>query len=255
MNGNGVSKEMDFADKVVVVTGGANGIGRSISLAFARRGANIVILDMKEDAALNTAVQLEALGTKSKAYKLDVSISSDVERIFGKIIEDFGKIDILVNNAGVTRDMLLMRMKECDWDLVLGVNLTGVFNCTKAVIRYMLKERAGKIVNIASIVGQIGNVGQANYSASKGGVIALTKTTAKEVASRGITVNAIAPGFIDTQMTKAIADTTREILKDSIPLKRLGQTEDVANAVIFLSSDMAAYITGQVIRVDGGMVM
>jgi len=240
--------------QVALVTGGAQGIGRSVCEALAKEGCDIIVSDVNIDAARAAAEELKKLGIRSFALKMNVADGKEAEEAVKSAHSEFGKIDILVNNAGITRDGLLMRMKEEDWDLVIGINLKGVFNCTKAVSSLMMKARYGRIVNIASIVGLMGNAGQANYSASKGGVIALTKTTARELASRGITANAVAPGFIDTDMTKKLPEEVREKLKAQIPMGSLGSAEDVAKAVVFLCAD-APYITGQVISVNGGMYM
>ncbi|MEW6086906.1 MAG: 3-oxoacyl-[acyl-carrier-protein] reductase [bacterium] len=246
---------MGLKDRVSIVTGGGQGIGKAISLGLAKNGAKVVVVDISQENADNMLKEIEGLGGSASAYKMDVSNFTEVSDVTNKILDKYGKIDILVNNAGITRDGLLLKMKEEDWDRVLNINLKGVFNCTKAVIRPMLKERWGRIVNIASIVGLIGNAGQANYSASKAGIIGFTKTVAREVASRNITVNAIAPGFIATEMTKVLPDNVKENLMKQIPLGRLGQVEDVAQAILFLVSEKAGYITGEVIRVDGGMAM
>jgi len=240
--------------QVALVTGGAQGIGRSVCEALAKEGCDIIVSDVNIEAARSTSEELKKSGVKSSALKMNVADGKEVEEAVKSAHSEFGKIDILINNAGITRDGLLMRMKEEDWDLVIGINLKGVFNCTKAVSSLMMKARYGRIVNIASIVGLMGNAGQANYSASKGGVIALTKTTARELASRGITANAVAPGFIDTDMTKKLPEEVREKLKAQIPMGSLGSAEDVAKAVVFLCAD-APYITGQVISVNGGMYM
>jgi 3-oxoacyl-[acyl-carrier protein] reductase len=207
------------------------------------------------DAALKTAAEIEARGRKSLAVKANVAASADVTAMIDQVVEKFGKLDILVNNAGITRDGLILRMKDEDWDLVLSINLKGAFLCTKAALKHMTKQRAGTIINIASIVGAMGNAGQANYVASKAGLIGLTKTIAREYANRNVTANAVAPGFIDTAMTQALAENVRAELAKQIPLGRLGSSEDVANAVRFLASPAAAYITGQVIHVNGGMYM
>ncbi|MFH1289029.1 MAG: 3-oxoacyl-[acyl-carrier-protein] reductase [bacterium] len=246
---------MELKDRVSIVTGGGQGIGKAISLGLARNGAKVVIVDISQENADSMANEIETLGGSASAYKMDVSNYQEVCDTVNKILDKYGKIDILVNNAGITRDGLLLKMKEEDWDKVLGINLKGVFNCTKAVLRPMLKERWGRIVNMASIVGLIGNAGQANYSASKAGMIGFTKTVAREVASRNITVNAIAPGFIATEMTKVLPDDVKENLMKQIPLGRLGRVEDVAEIILFLVSEKAGYITGEVIRVDGGMAM
>jgi len=237
------------------VTGAAQGIGRAIALLLARNGADIVVSDINLEKAEETAKEIRAIGPKATAVKVDVSNLSDVERMVEALIEKLAKIDILVNNAGITRDKLILRMTEEDWDAVLGVNLKGTFNCTKTVIRHMAKQRSGKIVNIASVVGEMGNAGQANYSASKAGVIGLTKTIAREYAQRGINVNAIAPGYIETPMTDALPEKAKEELKKLIPMERLGKPEDVAEAVFFLVCEESSYITGQVLNVNGGIYM
>ena len=237
------------------MTGAAQGIGRAIALLLARNGADIVVSDINLEKAEETAKEIRAIGPKATAVKVDVSSLSDVERMVEAIIEKLAKIDILVNNAGITRDKLILRMTEEDWDAVLGVNLKGTFNCTKTVIRHMAKQRSGKIVNIASVVGEMGNAGQANYSASKAGVIGLTKTIAREYAQRGVNVNAIAPGYIETPMTEALPEKAKEELKKLIPMERLGKPEDVAEAVLFLVCEESSYITGQVLNVNGGIYM
>lgn len=242
-------------DKVAIVTGGGRGIGREIALALAKEGAQIALVDIDENTLQETAKDIEALNVKAITIKADVSKPVDTERIAEETIKAFNRIDILVNNAGITRDNLIMRMKEEEWDKVLAINLKGTFNCTKAVVRYMMKERSGKIINIASIIGLGGNAGQANYAASKAGVIALTKSAAKEFASRNINVNAVAPGFIQTAMTDVLSGEVKGKMQERIPLGRLGTPQDVASAVLFLAGDAANYITGQTIVVDGGMVM
>lgn len=246
---------MRLKDKVALVTGGARGIGREIALCFAKEGADVVIWDVNPEISLETKKEIDALGVKGESDKIDVTAYKQVEEGVNKILDKFKKIDILVNNAGITKDNLLLRMSEEDWDAVINVNLKGTFNCTKAVSRAMLKQRCGKIVNIASIIGVIGNFGQANYAASKAGIIALTKTTAKELASRGICVNAVAPGFIQTEMTAKLPASVQEKMLQEIPLNRFGKPEDVAKLCLFLGSDDADYITGQTIIIDGGMVM
>lgn len=246
---------MKLSGKVALVTGAAQGIGRAIALLLARNGADIVVSDINLEKAEETAKEIRAIGPKAVAVKVDVSNLSDVEHMVEGVLEELAKIDILVNNAGITRDKLLLRMTEEDWDAVLGVNLKGTFNCTKAVIRHMAKQRSGKIVNIASVVGEMGNAGQANYSASKAGVIGLTKTIAREYAPRGINVNAIAPGYIETPMTDALPEKAKEELRKLIPTERLGKPEDVAEAVLFLVSEASNYITGQVLNVNGGIYM
>src|SRR3990167_880767 len=246
---------MRLKDKVALVTGSARGIGREIALCFARQGAHIVIWDVNLEAAKQTQKDIEALGVKGMGTEVDVTNFNRVEEAINKILDKFQKLDILVNNAGITKDNILLRMPEADWDAVISVNLKGTFNCTKAASKVMLKQRQGKIVNIASIIGIIGNFGQANYSASKAGIIALTKTTAKELASRGICVNAVAPGFIQTEMTAKLPQEIQEKMLAQIPLGRFGKPEDVARLCLFLASSEADYITGQTIIIDGGMVM
>lgn len=246
---------MSLSGKVALVTGGARGIGRSIAIKLAKEGAHIVISDINLNGALDTAKVIEEQGKESIAVEGNVSIFSDVEAMVKQAIDKFGRIDILINNAGVTKDGLLIRMKKEDWDFVLNVNLTGTFNCSKAVAKYMMKQKTGNIVNISSVVGVMGNVGQVNYASSKAGVIGLTKSMARELAPRGIRVNAIAPGFIDTEMTRSLSEEARNRLVAQIPLTRLGTPDDVANCVNFLVSDDADYITGQVIHVNGGMLM
>jgi 3-oxoacyl-[acyl-carrier protein] reductase len=242
--------------KVAVVTGASRGIGRAIALHLAEAGADVVVnYAGSENAAQEVVQQIEALGRKAVKARADVSSSQEAEDLIKLAIETFGKIDILVNNAGITRDNLIMRMKEEEFDQVIAINLKGVFNCIKAVTRPMMKQRSGRIINISSVVGVLGNPGQANYVAAKAGVIGLTKATAKELATRGITVNAVAPGFIETDMTGKLASEMREQLLKQIPLERLGQPEDIAKAVRFLASDDASYMTGQTIHVDGGMYM
>jgi 3-oxoacyl-[acyl-carrier protein] reductase len=244
---------MFLEGKKAVVTGGGRGIGRCIALALATGGADVVVLDMDEAGAIETAGLIEEIGRRSLALAVDVSCLSAVEEVINKILDLWGSIDIVVNNAGITRDNLLMRMKEDEWDSVIAVNLKGSFNLCKAVARSMMKQRSGCIINIASIVGMMGNAGQVNYSASKGGLIALTKSLAKEMASRGIRVNAVAPGFIATEMTDKIPEKIREEMVKAIPLGRMGEPDDVAAVVSFLVSPAAGYITGQVVVVDGGM--
>lgn len=243
-------------DKVAIVTGGTRGIGRAIALKLADHGANIVINYRNSDKeAEELKGILEEKGVKVIAVKCDISNFEDSKNLMDKCKEVFGKIDILVNNAGITKDTLIMRMKEEDFDNVIDVNLKGTFNCAKHASAIMLKQRFGKIINMTSVVGIAGNAGQVNYAASKAGVIGLTKSLAKELGSRGITVNAVAPGFINTDMTASLSEKVKEEASKNIPLKRLGDPEDVANLVRFLASDAANYITGQVINVDGGMVM
>ena len=246
---------MSLTGKTALVTGAAQGIGRDIALALATDGADVAICDVNLEAAQKTAADIEAKGRKALAVKANVAASADVIAMIDQVVEKFGKIDILVNNAGITRDGLILRMKDEDWDLVLSINLKGAFMCTKAALKYMTKQRSGTIINIASIVGAMGNAGQANYVASKAGLIGLTKTIAREYANRNVTANAVAPGFIDTAMTQALSENVRADLSKQIPLGRLGSSEDVANAVKFLASPAAAYITGQVLHVNGGMYM
>jgi 3-oxoacyl-[acyl-carrier protein] reductase len=240
---------------VALVTGGAQGIGKAVAFLLARNGADIIVSDINLEKAEETAKELQALGRKTMAMKVDVANLDQVEKMVGAILEKFGQIDILVNNAGITRDKLILRMTEEDWDAVLNINLKGTFNCTKAVVRQMSKQRSGKIVNIASVVGEMGNAGQANYAASKAGVIGFTKTIAREFAQRGINVNTIAPGYIETPMTDSLPEKVKEELKRLIPMERLGKPDDVAEAVLFLVSDTSSYITGQVLNVNGGIYM
>ncbi len=246
---------MRLANKVALITGGARGIGRQIALLFAKEGADIVIGDVNLLEAEKTCRDIELLGRKALGLELDVTTFAKVEESVNKILDKWTKIDILINNAGITRDGLLLRMNESDWDSVISVNLKGTFNCTKAVSKVMIKQRSGKIVNITSIIGIIGNAGQANYSASKAGIIALTKTAAKELAIRNINVNAVAPGFIQTDMTAKLPEELKQKMLGVIPLAKFGNAEDVANVCLFLSSEESAYVTGQTIIVDGGMVM
>ena len=241
--------------KVAIVTGAAQGIGRAIAETLARHGADIVVADMDPGRAEETAAAVAQLGRRALTVKVNVANWDEVKGMADRVVKDWGKVDILVNNAGITRDGLLLRMREEDWNLVLQVNLTGTFYCTKAVLMPMTKQRYGRIVNIASIVGVMGNVGQANYAASKGAVIGFTKTAAREYASRNVTVNAVAPGFIDTPMTQGLSPEVKDQLQKQIPLGRLGQPADIAEAVRFLVSDEAGYITGQVLHVNGGMLM
>ena len=246
---------MELKDKVALVTGGAQGIGRTISEELARAGAHVVLGDLNLEGAQATAEAINISGGYASAVKIDVSNATEVREVFDFIIKDKKPVDILINNAGITRDGLMVRMKESDWDLVLDINLKGSFLCSQQAAKQMMKQKSGAIVNIASIVGVMGNFGQANYSASKAGVIGLTKTLAREVASRGIRVNAIAPGFIDTEMTRVLDEEVRQKLIEQIPLARLGLPEDVARCVNFLVSDKSSYITGQVINLNGGMLM
>ena len=242
--------------KTAVVTGASRGIGRAIAIKLAKLGANIVVNYRNSVEAVQEVVkEIEALGVKVLAVQGDISSYSDVDSMMKKCMEEFGSIDILVNNAGITKDGLLMRMKEEDFDSVIDINLKGAFNCTKHVSAIMLKQRSGRIINISSVSGLTGNAGQVNYSSAKAGILGMTKAVAKELASRGITCNAVAPGYIQTDMTDVLSDKVKDTIMNTIPLKRLGNPEDVANAVAFLASEEASYITGQVINVDGGMVM
>jgi 3-oxoacyl-[acyl-carrier protein] reductase len=243
---------MDIKGRVALVTGAGQGIGKAIALKLATYGATVVINDINEKAE-ETAAEIVKEGGKSMAIIADVSSAKDVERMIKETLEVYGQIDILVNNAGITRDSLLMRMEEDSWDKVLEIDLKSVFLCSRAIIRQMLRQRYGRIINIASIVGQIGNAGQTNYAAAKAGVIGFSRALAKEVAAKGITVNAIAPGFIETEMTKKLNDQQRQELAKNIPMGSLGSPEDVAGAALFLASDAARYLTGQVITIDGGM--
>ena len=247
---------MNFAGKTAVVTGGSRGLGRAVCLELAKDGANVVLCYAGNEAAAGeTVAACEALGAKALAVRCDVAKADEVKALMDAAVQAFGRIDILVNNAGITRDGLLMMMKEEDFDAVINANLKGAFLCMKAASRLMMKQRWGRIVNLSSVVGLRGNAGQVNYAASKAGVIGMTKSLAKELASRGVTVNAVAPGFIATDMTAAMTDAAKEATLAAIPMSRLGAPEDVARAVAFLASDEAAYITGQVLAVDGGMSM
>ncbi|MFZ3072404.1 MAG: 3-oxoacyl-[acyl-carrier-protein] reductase [Thermodesulfobacteriota bacterium] len=246
---------MIFKDKAALITGGAQGIGKAICLRLAKEGANIAVVDINLDAAEATAKEIESLGRKSIALKVNVSNFAETEKMAEDVVASLGGLHILVNNAGITRDKLLLRMTEDEWDAVINVNLKSAFNCTKAVVKVMSKNRYGRIINIASIVGLMGNAGQANYSASKAGMIGLTKSVAREFASRNVTCNAVAPGFIDTAMTQAMPEAARAALISQIPLSRLGTADDVADGVVFLASDAASYITGHVLSINGGMFM
>ncbi len=246
---------MHLQGKTALVTGAAQGIGKAIAVALAKAGADVAVSDVNGEKASETAREIEAMGVKSFSITGNVADMDQAAAMVDEAVSKFGKLDILVNNAGITRDNLIMRMKEEEWDLVIDVNLKGSFNCAKAAIKHMSKARRGTIINIASIVGAMGNAGQANYVASKAGLIGLTKTIAREYASRNITANAVAPGFIDTAMTQALPEKVREELLKQVPLGRLGTPEDIAAAVKFLASDAAAYVTGQVIHVNGGMYM
>ncbi|MCD4818208.1 MAG: 3-oxoacyl-[acyl-carrier-protein] reductase [Candidatus Cloacimonetes bacterium] len=245
----------DLENKIVIITGSARGIGFSLAETFAEIGTKVIILDIKQDIVDEAIQKLADKGFEAFGYETDVTDGNRVAEVFKEIYKKFGKIDVLINNAGITKDGLLMKMKESDWDAVINVNLKGTFICTQKVSRYMLKQRAGVILNISSVIGLMGNAGQANYAASKGGIIALTKSTAKEFSSRNIRVNAIAPGFIETEMTKKLPEDVVKKYAEVIPLKRMGKPTDVANLCVFLSSDMANYITGQTIQVDGGLIM
>lgn len=248
---------MGLSGKVALITGSARGIGKAIALELANHGAKIVINDILPKNEIDkTLEEISKSGDQAIGIRADITIFEEVESMVKEIINKFGKIDILVNNAGIIRDSLLIRMKEEDWDAVININLKGTFNCSKTVAKYMMRQKSGgKIVNISSVIGLVGNIGQANYAASKAGIIGLTKSIAKELALRNINVNAIAPGFIETDMTKKLSEKVRKDLQQQIPLKRLGTVKDIAKVVYFLVSDNANYITGQVINVDGGMVM
>ncbi len=244
-----------FEGKTAIITGAARGIGQAIALDLAAKGADIVIGDLKAEWLTETEEALKKLGAKVSCKELDVTSAEMCQNVFNDVARENGRIDILINNAGITRDGLLMRMSEEDWDAVLRVNLNGTFNCTKAATRTMMKQRSGSIINIASIIGLMGNAGQANYAASKGGVIAFTKSVAKELASRNVRVNAIAPGFISSKMTDALSEEVQQQMLAAIPLGVFGSPQNVADAVSFLASDQSAYITGQVLSVNGGMYM
>lgn len=250
-----MEEAVGLAGKVAMVTGAAQGIGKAVALLLARNGADIIVADINLEKAEETAKEIQALGRRALAVKVDVGNLDDVIRVVQTVLEQFSQIDILVNNAGINRDKLILRMTEEDWDVVLKINLKGTFNCTKAVVRHMSKQKSGKIVNIASVVGEMGNAGQANYAASKAGVIGFTKTIAREFAQRGININAIAPGYIETPMTDVLAEKVKEELRRLIPMERLGKPEDVAEAVLFLVSEASSYITGQVLNVNGGIYM
>ncbi len=243
---------MVLKDKIAIVTGGAAGIGAAIAKKFIENDAVVIVVDVDEELGKATTI---SMGAKAHFYYINIADEQSVNETIEKIANNFAKIDILVNNAGVTNDRLLVRMTKDDWDKVININLTGTFLVTKAVVKYMMKQRFGKIINIASVIGLIGNVGQANYAASKAGIIGFTKSCAKEFASRNIIVNAIAPGFIETRMTEKLPEEIKQTYFKLIPLGRFGKPEDVANLALFLASDQADYITGQVIAIDGGMVM
>ena len=247
---------MQLKGKTAVVTGGSRGIGRAIALELASCGANVVVNYTRNSKAADEVVaEIEAMGLSGMAVKADVSIASEVENLVNEVLKTFGSIDILVNNAGITRDNLIIRMTEKEFDEVINTNLKGAFICTKAVSRVMIKQKSGKIINVSSVVGIVGNAGQSNYAAAKAGLIGFTKSMAKELAKRGINVNAVAPGFIQTDMTSVLPDNVKEEFLKSIPLMRIGKPEDIAKTVLFLASEYSDYITGQVINIDGGMVM
>lgn len=246
---------LNFKDKVVVITGGANGIGMGISMKFAGMNADIVVIDNTEDKFDELKIKFDGLKCNFLMVKTDISNRDDIKKSVNKILEKFGKIDCLINNAGINRDMLFVRMKDEDWDRVIDVNLTGTFNMTKSVISHMMKNKYGKIINISSVLGLTGNIGQANYVASKSGIIGFTKSIAREFASRNINCNAVAPGYIVTNMTDKLNNDIKQKILSAIPVKRFGHVDDVANLVCFLCSDYANYITGQVIQIDGGMLI
>ncbi|SHJ95702.1 3-oxoacyl-[acyl-carrier-protein] reductase [Paramaledivibacter caminithermalis] len=247
---------MNLSGKTAIITGGSRGIGKAIAIKLAEKGANIVVnYTSNSNKAEEVVEEIKKMGREALAIKADVSNSEDVKNLVKEVEKNFSSIDILINNAGITRDTLLIRMKDDDWDKVMDVNLKGTFLCTKLVGKKMMKQRSGKIVNITSVVGIIGNAGQTNYSASKAGVIGFTKSSAKELASRGVNVNAVAPGFIETDMTEKLSEEVVKNYSKSIPLGKMGKPEDVANVVAFLCSEESDYLTGQVINVDGGMVM
>jgi 3-oxoacyl-[acyl-carrier protein] reductase len=248
---------MSEAGRVVVITGGSRGIGRAVALKFAEEKARIVIVhyDPDDSASADTLDRLARLGIEAESHKIDISSHRDADDFFKAVLSRLGRVDVLVNNAGIVRDALLMRMTEEDWDTVIRVNLKGIFNCTQAVIRSMIRQRGGRVVSVSSVTGQIGNPGQANYAAAKAGIMGFTKTLAREVAGRGITVNAVAPGFIDTEMTASLPQKIKDMFLQQIPLGRMGEPEEVAEAVYWLCSKAASYITGQVIHVNGGLYM
>ncbi|ACK42224.1 MULTISPECIES: 3-oxoacyl-[acyl-carrier-protein] reductase [Dictyoglomus] len=241
-------------DRVALVTGGSRGIGRAIVLSFAKEGAKVLInYKGNEKAAMETLEEVKKIGGEGEVFKADVSIEEEVDKMFNFVLEKWGRLDILVNNAGITRDNLLIRMKSEEWDQVINTNLKGVFYCTRSAVKIMLKQRYGRIINISSVIGLRGNIGQANYAAAKAGIIGFTKAVAKEVASRGITVNAVAPGFILTDMTEVLSEEMKKKALEEIPMGRFGDPKDVASAVKFLASDEAGYITGVVLSIDGGL--
>lgn len=246
---------MKLKDKISLITGAAQGIGRAIAIKFADEGSDVVLVDVNKEKCEEVASEVQKRNRKSWVYRIDVSDYKQVEEIFNNEIEKWGRIDVLVNNAGITRDNLIVRMKEEEWDDVIRINLKGAFNFCKVTSRFMMKQRTGTIVNISSIIGIMGNAGQVNYSASKAGIIGLTKSLAKELASRNIRVNAVAPGFIRTPMTGELSEERKKLMLEVIPLSRIGTPEEVADLVLFLASGESSYITGQVINVDGGMVM
>lgn len=243
-------------DKVALITGASRGIGRAIALKFAQNGANVIInYSSSQSQSEELKEEIEKIGTKAMIIKCDVSNADEVSQMFSQVEKEFGRLDILVNNAGITKDGLILRMNEEDFDKVIAINLKGAFLCARAAAKMMVKQRSGNIINISSVVGIAGNIGQANYAASKAGIIGLTKSLAKELASRNIRVNAIAPGFIKTDMTEVLSDKVKEVMLSSIPLGRFGEADEVANVALFLASNLSSYITGQVIVVDGGMIM
>lgn len=242
-------------DKVIIVTGSARGIGFSIAERFAEEGGQIIISDINSESVMQAVEKLQAKGYKADGFEFNVTDSAQVEETFKAIQSKYGRIDVLINNAGITKDTLMMRMKESDWDAVINVNLKGTFLCTQKVSRYMLSQKAGSIINISSVIGIMGNAGQSNYAASKGGIIAFTKASAKEFASRNIRVNAVAPGFIETEMTAQLNEEVVQNYAKAIPLQRMGKPADVANLCLFLASEESGYITGQTIQVDGGLIM
>jgi 3-oxoacyl-[acyl-carrier protein] reductase len=246
---------MTLQGQVAVVTGASRGIGRATALKLAAAGASVVVTATSAQGAQKTADEITSAGGKALAVKVDVSVTGEVEALFKEAVAAFGKVDILVNNAGITKDGLLLRMKDADWDAVIDVNLKGAFTCTREAAKLMSKARYGRIINVSSVVGEMGNPGQANYCASKAGMIGLTKSVARELARRNVTVNAVTPGFIETDMTSELSEKAKEGLQEQIPMGRLGSAEDIANAVFFLASDAGSYITGHVLSVNGGMYM